>query len=265
MARKWTLFSSPCLLTEVNFTSAKDTKLTGIETGATADQTNAEIKIAYEANTNTNEFSDAEQTKLAGIATSANNYSHPTGAGNEHLPATVSQTEAGYLDGVTSAIQTQLDGKVDDSQVLTNVPSGAVFTDTETTTSLSVAANILTYTDELGAGTNIDLSLYLDDTNAAYITSGSLNGTTGVATFTRSDSTSFDVNMSAFLDDTKLTDAEIAAMGYIKVDTQVTVNNTLTSTSTTEALSAAQGKALKDTLDTKVTMDDVIALAIAIG
>ena len=32
-------------------------------------------------------------------------------------------------------------------------------------------------------------------------------------------------------------------------DTKVTINNTLTSTSTTEALSAAQGKALKDALD----------------
>ena len=32
-------------------------------------------------------------------------------------------------------------------------------------------------------------------------------------------------------------------------DTKVTVNNTLTSTSTTEALSAAQGKVLKDALD----------------
>ena len=36
-----------------------------LETGATADQTNAEIKTAYEANVNTNEFSDAEQNKLA--------------------------------------------------------------------------------------------------------------------------------------------------------------------------------------------------------
>ena len=39
-------------------------------------------------------------------------YSHPTGAGNEHLPSAVSQTEAGYLNGVTSDIQTQLDAKV---------------------------------------------------------------------------------------------------------------------------------------------------------
>lgn len=93
------------------YTDAEKTKLAGIETGATADQTGAEIKTAYEGELDTNAYTDAEKTKLAGIADSANNYVHPTGAGNEHLPATVSQTEAGYLDGVTSAIQTQLDGK----------------------------------------------------------------------------------------------------------------------------------------------------------
>ena len=53
------------------FTDADHTKLNGIETGATADQTNAEIKTAYEANANTNEFSDSEQSKLAGIETAA--------------------------------------------------------------------------------------------------------------------------------------------------------------------------------------------------
>lgn len=41
------------------------------------------------------------------------------------------------------------------------------------------------------------------------------------------------------------------ALGYIPptADTKVTINNTLTSTSTTEALAAAQGKALKDLID----------------
>ena len=47
------------------------TKLDGIESGATADQTNAEIKTAYEANSNTNVFLDAEKTKLTGIETNA--------------------------------------------------------------------------------------------------------------------------------------------------------------------------------------------------
>ena len=53
------------------FTDALLTKLNGIETGATADQTDAEIKTAYENNADTNAFTDAEQTKLAGIADGA--------------------------------------------------------------------------------------------------------------------------------------------------------------------------------------------------
>lgn len=47
------------------------TKLDGVETAATADQTDAEVKTAYEANADTNAFDDAEQTKLAGIETGA--------------------------------------------------------------------------------------------------------------------------------------------------------------------------------------------------
>jgi hypothetical protein len=95
-------------------TGADKAKLDGIEAGATGDQTGAEIKAAYEGEADTNEFSDAEQTKLAGIATSANNYTHP----------------ANHAISVITGLQTALDGKVDDSQVLTNVPSGALFTDT---------------------------------------------------------------------------------------------------------------------------------------
>jgi len=49
------------------FTDALLTKLNGIETAATADQTGAEIKTLYEAEANTNAFTDAEKTKLAGM------------------------------------------------------------------------------------------------------------------------------------------------------------------------------------------------------
>ena len=42
-----------------------------VEDGATADQTNSEIKTAYEANSDTNAFTDAEKTKLTGISTGA--------------------------------------------------------------------------------------------------------------------------------------------------------------------------------------------------
>jgi len=56
-------------LTTNDFTNADHTKLNAIEASATADQTGAEIKALYEAETNA--FTDAQFTKLAGIETSA--------------------------------------------------------------------------------------------------------------------------------------------------------------------------------------------------
>lgn len=54
------------------FTSqAEIDKLAGIESGAEVNPTNAEIKTAYEANANTNAFTDSEQTKLSGIEANA--------------------------------------------------------------------------------------------------------------------------------------------------------------------------------------------------
>ena len=53
------------------FDSTEQTKLAGIETSATADQTGGEIKTAYESEANTNAFNDAAVTKLAGIEAGA--------------------------------------------------------------------------------------------------------------------------------------------------------------------------------------------------
>ena len=57
--------------TDENFTTADHAKLDGIESGATADQTDAEIKTAYENNADTNAFTDADHTKLDGIESGA--------------------------------------------------------------------------------------------------------------------------------------------------------------------------------------------------
>ena len=69
------------------FTDADHSKLDAIEASATADQTNAEIRAAVEAASDSNVFTDADHSKLNGIAASANNYVHPTGDGNNHIPA----------------------------------------------------------------------------------------------------------------------------------------------------------------------------------
>jgi hypothetical protein len=73
------------------------TKLDGIETSATADQTGAEIKTAYEAEANA--FTDTKNTKLSGIATSANNYTHPNHSGDVVSAADGATTiQAGAVD-----------------------------------------------------------------------------------------------------------------------------------------------------------------------
>ena len=51
--------------------AADKTKLDGVEAGATADQNGAEIKALYEAESDTNAFTDADHTKLDGIETGA--------------------------------------------------------------------------------------------------------------------------------------------------------------------------------------------------
>ena len=62
----------------------------------------------------------ADGSKLDGIEAGATNYVHP----------------ANHPISVITGLQAALDGKVDDSQVLTNVPAGALFTDTNTTYSV---------------------------------------------------------------------------------------------------------------------------------
>ena len=68
-------------LTTNNFTDADHSKLNGIEASATADQTGAQIRAAVEAASDSNIFTDADHTKLNGIAASANNYSPPNHTG----------------------------------------------------------------------------------------------------------------------------------------------------------------------------------------
>jgi len=73
--------------------SADGTKLDGIESGATADQTNAEIRAAVEAASDSNVFTDAEKTKLNGIENSAD------------------VTDATNVDAAGAVMNSDLDGK----------------------------------------------------------------------------------------------------------------------------------------------------------
>ena len=101
-------------------------------------------------------------TKLDTVATSANNYTHPSN----------------HAISVITGLQTALDGKIDDSQVLTNVPSGAVFTDTNTVYThpsnhaISVITGLQTAldgkVDDSQVLTNVPSGALFTDTNTVY-------------------------------------------------------------------------------------------------
>ena len=85
-------------------------------------------------------------------------------------------------------------------------PNLSSYLTSETTTSLALESNVLKYTDEEGTENEIDISLYLDDTNLARLTSGTLDSSNGTATFTRSDSTTFTVDFSSLINSAEVND-----------------------------------------------------------
>ena len=124
-------------------------KLDGIESGATADQTAAEIKTAYESNANTNAFTDADHSKLDGIEASADvtDTANVTAAGalmdseltsiasvkalNQGVATTDSPTFAGITtSGITNTANLKISGTQGTSgQVLTSSGSGVSWAD----------------------------------------------------------------------------------------------------------------------------------------
>lgn len=139
-----------------------------------------------------------------------------------------------------------------------------------TLTSLSIVGNTLTYVDELGSSTNIDLSQYIDDTNLARLVSGTVNGTTGIATFTRDDSSTFTVDFSALFDDTNL--ARVTSGSLNETTGILTFTRSDSSTFNVDLsafLTAGPGSGLDaDTVDGKHYNDiiaDATAIAIALG
>ena len=126
-------FSSVLAGTTASYTTAEKTKLSGIETGATADQTGAQIKTAYEAETNA--FTDAQFTKLAGIEASAT------------ADQTAGEIKTAYesnadTNAFTDADHTKLDGIEASADVTdaTNVTAAGALMDSEVTNLAQVKA-----------------------------------------------------------------------------------------------------------------------------
>ena len=145
-----TLDFSVASQTDNNFTDADHSKLDGIEANATADQTNAEIKTAYEANSNTNAFTDALLSKLNGIAASATNVTNnnqlTNGAGYITSAALAGASDGGnaaLLDGIDSTqfLRADQDDTTTGNLTISNAAPQLLLTDTNANSDFSVLVN----------------------------------------------------------------------------------------------------------------------------
>jgi hypothetical protein len=92
--------------------------------------------------------------------------------------------------------------------------SGYLTSETTSTLTYNQTTHLLSYTNEVGGVTNVDLTTYLDE-DARAIASGSLNPSTGIVTFTRDDATTFTLDLGPLLDDTNLVTSVNSKSGVV--------------------------------------------------
>lgn len=90
------------------FTDADHSKLNAIEANATADQTASEIRTLVESATDSNVFTDADHTKLNGIAASANNYSISSDLLDEDDMSSNSATKVASQQSIKAYVDTEV-------------------------------------------------------------------------------------------------------------------------------------------------------------
>ena len=139
-------------------------------------------------------------------------------SGGHHAVSTVTSTELGYLDGVTSAIQTQLNGKASTSHTHSYLPlSGGTLTGTVTSRSLAAASDS---TYDIGTSSVRYRNIYADNlygnlqgsvTSANQLTTARTISLTGDVTGSTSFDGSANVSISANLAANSVTANEIAA------------------------------------------------------
>ena len=118
-------------------------KLDGIEAGATADQTDAEIRAAVEAATDSNVFTDADHTKLDGIEALAD------------VTDTTNVTAAGAV----------MDSELTNETAVKSLDQGVATTDTPSFAGLTTTADV-TFGDNDKATFNSNLSIFSSGTSS---------------------------------------------------------------------------------------------------
>ena len=186
-----------------------------VESGATGDQSNSEIKTAYEANSDTNAFTDALLSKLNGIAASATNVTNnnqlTNGAG--YITATLTNEQVQDIVGgmLTGNTETGITVTYQDGDGTIDFVVGTLNQDTTgnaaTATALETARNIGGVSFD-GTG-NINLPGV--NTSGNQDTSGNAATATALATARTIAGVSFDGTANISLNNNAITNGA----GYI--------------------------------------------------
>ena len=213
-------------LSQNNFTDADHSKLDNIEASATADQTDAEIRAAVEAATDSNVFTDADHSKLDNIEASAdvtdtvNVVSALTAGTNVQIAAngTISSTDTN-----TQLSTADVRGKISASGNAQYNSSTGVITSTDTNTQLSDSQ----VRSKLSAGTGISYNS----------TTGAISNTV-TNTNTQLSNTQVRSAVEAATDSNVFTDADHSKLDNIEASADVT-----DTTNVKSALAASLGSA----------------------
>jgi len=132
-----------------NLSTSDVRTMLNVENGATGDQSAAEIRTLVESASDSNVFTDADHSKLNGIAASANNYSHPSNPGDDF------DVDTGVLSGATVVSDIDINVTTDTLGHVTDA-NGSVSTRTLTLANLGYSgatnANYITNNNEITNG-----------------------------------------------------------------------------------------------------------------
>lgn len=170
-----------------NLQSTLDGKASSVHTHTIADTTGLQTALdGKSATTHNHTLNSLSNVTITSIATGEIlRWNGTAWVNNTLAEAGVASTSHTHSISSVSGLQTALDGKVDDSQVLTNVPAGAVFTDTVTT--INGNTGIITKADitALGIpGQDTTYSVFTSTTNGLAPLSGG-----GTTKYLRADGT----------------------------------------------------------------------------
>jgi len=228
-------------------TQAEMLTLLGVEAGATADQTDAEIRAAVEAATDSNVFTDADHTKLNGIAAGAEV--------NVNADWNAVSGDAEILNKPTDVTDLSTHSVTELNDV-TNAGSGAIITSAERTklTGIETSATADQDADEVPVtaspsnytAATADVEAHLVGIDNALASAGSVSsvfGRTGAVVATSGDYD--DSEISAAASATNYTPAASTVEGHLAgIDTAL--GSVPSAYTDAEAIAAVEGEATLD-------------------